>query len=207
LITAPALAEEACHIEMNVLEDPVGKQDQYIAAFGGLTCFEIDKDGGVTASPLQLSDATLHDLEDNLLLFFTGISRSASALLAEQKARSTANDVAMTASLLTTLELGREIRKALVAGNVRRFANLMHEHWERKRKRSTGMSSDRIDRWYDAARANGARGGKLVGAGGGGFLLLYADDRVGVRTAMAEEGLQEIRFRFDFDGSTIVHRD
>jgi D-glycero-alpha-D-manno-heptose-7-phosphate kinase len=207
LVTIPALAEEACHIEMDILHEPVGKQDQYIAAFGGITCFEIDRQGHVTVTPLPVPNATLHNLEDHLLLFFTGYSRSASSLLAEQQQRSHADDAEMISNLHFVVELGREIKKTLVDGDARRFADLMHQHWMRKRGRSRGMSNEAIDRWYDAAMANGARGGKLVGAGGGGFLMFYADDVAGVRRTMAEMGLEEVRFTFDFDGSTVLIRE
>jgi D-glycero-alpha-D-manno-heptose-7-phosphate kinase len=206
-VTTSSLAEEACQIEMNLLKEPVGKQDQYIAAFGGITCFEIDAGGRVQASPLAMTNRGLHDLEDRLLLFFTGYSRSASNLLSDQQSKSQANDDEMIKNLHFVVELGREIHKALLAGDNQAFARLMHEHWQRKRKRSSGMSNDCIDRWYDAAMANGALGGKLVGAGGGGFLMFYAVDTAGVRDAMAREGLDEVRFKFDFDGPTVLVRD
>lgn len=207
LVTPGSLAEEACHIEMNLLKEPVGKQDQYIAAYGGITCFEIDTQGHVQASPLALTNEGLHDLEDHLLLFFTGYSRSASALLSEQKQRSQTGDQDMINNLHFVVELGKEIRKALLAGDNKQFARLMHEHWLHKRRRSESMSNDAINRWYEAAIANGAIGGKLVGAGGGGFLLFYANDVAGVRQAMTEEGLDEIRFKFDFEGSSVLIRE
>ncbi len=206
-VTTSSLAEEACHIEMNLLNEPVGKQDQYIAAFGGITCFEVDKGGQVQVSPLAITNRSLHDLEDHLLLFFTGYSRSASNLLADQQSKSESNDAEMIKNLHFVVDLGREIKKVLVAGDNQAFARLMHEHWRRKRGRSSGMSNDSIDRCYDAAMANGALGGKLVGAGGGGFLMLYAGDTAGVRDAMAREGLDEVRFKFDFDGSTVLVRE
>ena len=207
LVTTSSLAEEACHIEMNLLKEAAGKQDPYIAAFGGITSFEIDTGGRVEVSPLGLTNETMHDLEDNLVLFFTGYSRSASALLADQKARSQAGDQDMIGNLQIVVELGREIRKALLAGDNRQFGRLMHEHWLHKRKRSSAMSNDIINRWYDSAIANGAIGGKLVGAGGGGFLMFYASDLTGVRQAMAEQGLDEVRFKFDFDGTTVLIRE
>jgi len=206
-VTTSSLAEEACHIEMHLLNEPVGKQDQYIAAFGGITCFEIDRSGQVQASPLAITNQSLHDLEDHLILFFTGYSRSASVLLGDQQAKSQAGDDDMIKSLQFVVELGREIKKALIAGDNRAFAGLMHQHWLRKRARSAGMSNDRINRWYDAAMANGALGGKLVGAGGGGFLMLYAEDTAGVRSTMAQHGLEEVRFKFDFDGAIVLVRD
>jgi len=207
LMTTSSLAEEAYHIEMKLLKEPVGKQDHYIAAYGGITYFEIDKAGQVAVSPLKLTNKGLHDLEDHLMLFFTGYARSASTVLAEQKAKCDSDDEEMIKNLHFIVELGQEIRKALMASDNRRFAQLMHEHWLHKRQRSSSMSSDRINRWYDAAMANGAIGGKLVGAGGGGFLLFYAEDIEGVRDAMSKEGLEEVRFKFDFDGSTILVRD
>jgi len=207
LVTTASLAEEACHIEMNLLQEPVGKQDQYIAAYGGITCFDIDRDGRVSVSPLALTNRALHDLEDHLVLFFTGYSRSASSLLADQNSKSQAGDDDMIKNLQFVVELGHQIKKALLVGDNGKFADLMHEHWLHKRKRSFGMSNDSINRWYDVAKANGAVGGKLVGAGGGGFLLFYADDVAGVRQAMTSEGLEEVRFKFDFDGSTILNRD
>ena len=207
LVTTASLAEEACHIEMNLLQEPVGKQDQYIAAYGGITCFDIDRDGRVSVSPLALTNRALHDLEDHLVLFFTGYSRSASSLLADQNSKSQAGDDDMIKNLQFVVELGHQIKKALLVGDNGKFADLMHEHWLHKRKRSFGMSNDSINRWYDVAKANGAVGGKLVGAGGGGFLLFYADDVAGVRQAMTSEGLEEVRFKFDFDGPTILNRD
>jgi D-glycero-alpha-D-manno-heptose-7-phosphate kinase len=206
-VTIPVLAEEACHIEMDLLNEPVGKQDQYIAAFGGITCFEIDRAGHVTVTPLPIPNRTLHDLEDHLLLFFTGYSRSASDLLADQHQKSQVNDDDMIRNLHGIVEFGREIKTCLVEGRPEQFADLMHRHWLRKRGRSRGMSNDRIDRWYDAAMANGALGGKLVGAGGGGFLMFYAEDVIGVRQTMAQMGLEEVRFTFDFDGSTVLIRE
>jgi D-glycero-alpha-D-manno-heptose-7-phosphate kinase len=206
-ITPGDLAEEAAHIEIDVLGEPAGKQDQYIAAFGGITCFEFSRDGDVQAAPLSLSTATLHDLEEHLLMFFTGYSRDAAMLLADQRDRSESGDKAMLAALDQVKELGVAIRDTLRRGDAAGFGRLLHEHWLRKRERSAGMSNDEVDRWYDIATANGALGGKLVGAGGGGFLLFYADDPKTLRAAMKREGLAEVRFHFDFDGCSVVARD
>lgn len=206
-ITAGALAEEACRIEIDVLGQPVGKQDQYIAAFGGLTCFEFHPDDKVTVTPLSISNATLHDLEEHLLLFFTGYARSASAILSDQHQRSSAGDSAMLDSLAFTEKLGLQIRAALETGDTATFADLLHEHWEYKRTRSSGMSNPDIDRWYRHGLDHGARGGKLVGAGAGGFLLFYAAEPQRLRTAMTDAGLTEVRFFFDHDGSTVIVRD
>jgi D-glycero-alpha-D-manno-heptose-7-phosphate kinase len=206
-ITAGALAEEACRIEIDVLAQPVGKQDQYIAAFGGLTCFEFHPDDRVTVSPLAIANTTLHDLEEHLLLFFTGYARSAASILQDQKERSTAKDSSMRAALDFTHQLGIRIKDSLEAGRTAEFADLMHEHWEYKRRRSEGMSNPDIDRWYELARREGARGGKLVGAGAGGFLLFYAEEPQRLRAALTAEGLNEVRFFFDHDGSTVIVRD
>ena len=206
-VTAGALAEEAAHIEIDVLDEPVGKQDQYIAAFGGLTCFEFHPDDRVTVTPLAISQDTLHDLEERLLLFFTGYSRAAGSILADQHTRSQRGDEAMLENLEGTKALGQQIRDALEGGRPEEFGDLMHEHWERKRGRSAGMSNDRIDGWYRKGLDAGAVGGKLVGAGTGGFLMFYADDPRAVRAAMTAEGLRETRFSFDLDGATVIVRD
>lgn len=200
------LAEAACHIEIERLGDPVGKQDQYIAAFGGLTRFEFAPDGSVEVRRLSVAEETLADLEEHLLLFFTGYSRRATTILADQKERSELDDEAMIANLDEVSELGRHIAVALEAGDTASFAGLMHEHWLAKRRRTKGITSDEIDGWYDLARRNGALGGKLVGAGAGGFLLFYAESPRQVRRAMAEAGLSEVRFGFDHDGSVVLAR-
>jgi D-glycero-alpha-D-manno-heptose-7-phosphate kinase len=205
-VTPQALAEEACHIEIERLKEPVGKQDQYIAAFGGLTCFEFERDGQVKVSPLRISTDTLHDLEDHLLMFFTGYSRSASSVLADQKSRSLSDDLEMIENLHFIKETGLSIKRALEAGQTQEFAQLMHRHWLQKQKRSKGMSNENIDRWYNLGMANGALGGKLIGAGGGGFLMFYVSDRIALRKAMAAEGLEEVRFAFDHEGSRVANR-
>jgi D-glycero-alpha-D-manno-heptose-7-phosphate kinase len=204
LIHPQELAELACHVEIERLGEPIGKQDQYIAAYGGLTCFTFHKDDRVTAEPLHVSMETMFDLEDHLLLFFTGFSRRASEILADQHLRSQANDADVLRNLHYVKELGLRSRAALESGNVVRFGELMHEHWEHKKRRSNRMSNGQIDEWYALARKNGAIGGKLVGAGGGGFLMFYAADRNRLRSALAQAGLEEVRFRFDFEGTKVV---
>lgn len=206
-VATEALAEEACRIEIDHLSRAVGKQDQYIAAFGGLTSFEFCQDDDVRVSPLKISNQTLHDLEERLLLFFTGYSRDAESMLEDQKTRSERKDPAMLENLHAIADIGRRVRDALGSGDTHGFAELMNEHWERKRGRTTGMSTDDIDRWYAAGRANGALGGKLVGAGAGGFLMFYASEPETLRAAMAREGLSELRFIFDHDGSSVIVRD
>jgi D-glycero-alpha-D-manno-heptose-7-phosphate kinase len=200
------LAEEACSIEIDVLGRAVGKQDQYIAAFGGLTCFDFAKDGSVRVSPLHLTIDTMHDLEEHLLMFFTRFSRSADDVLHDQKARSESDDTAMLENLHVVKRLGIESRSALERGDTQGFAELMLEHWEYKKSRSHAMSNADIDRWYRAAMDAGAVGGKLVGAGGGGFLLFYTQNPTELRRAMSAEGLEELRFAFDHDGSTVLAR-
>jgi D-glycero-alpha-D-manno-heptose-7-phosphate kinase len=198
------IAKEACDIEINRLEQPVGKQDQYAAAFGGITSFTFHKDDTVEIHPVPVSSETLHELEDNLLLFFTGYSRSASAVLADQKKKSETLDKDMLNNLHFTKELGIDSQKALVSGDLGEFAKLMNVHWENKKKRSSGMSKSAIDQAYQVALDNGALGGKLIGAGAGGFLMFYAKDNVLLRKAMAKEGLEEVRFKFDFEGAKVV---
>jgi D-glycero-alpha-D-manno-heptose-7-phosphate kinase len=204
LLHPSELAELACDIEMNRLHEPVGKQDQYAAAYGGVTCFTFNPDGSVEAEPLGMPMDTLFTLEDNLLLFFTGFSRSAGTILADQKARSEQHDAAMIQNLHDVKELGLRSKATLLAGDVAGFGALMHEQWEQKKRRSGGMSNPQIDEWYALGLANGALGGKLVGAGGGGFLLFYSEDHRRLRAAMAKAGLEEVRFRFDFEGTKVL---
>jgi D-glycero-alpha-D-manno-heptose-7-phosphate kinase len=206
-LSAGEVAEEACRIEIEQLGRPVGKQDQYVAAFGGLKCYTFDPDGTVRVEPLAVSTETFHDLEEHLLMFFTGYSRAADQVLEEQRSRSTAGDAEMIDNLHFVKDLGLRSRNALIQGDVEGFAALMHEHWEHKKKRSASMSNPNIDRWYEAGRSAGALGGKLVGAGAGGFLLFYATEPRALRAAMASEGLAEVRFAFDSDGSVVVVRD
>lgn len=198
------LAELACHIEINRLGEPIGKQDQYIAAVGGLTCFTFHKNDKVTAMPLAINMETMFDLEDNLLLFFTGFSRSASGILKEQHERSQLQDEEMLKNLHYVKDLGLRSKQALEQGDTRLFGELMHEHWEHKKHRSGGMSNSQIDEWYELGLRNGAIGGKLVGAGGGGFLMFMAHDRNKLRHTLAKAGLEEVRFRFDFEGTKVV---
>jgi len=204
LLSPAELAEQACDIEINRLGEPIGKQDQYIAAIGGITAFTFHRDGRVEFRPVRLAEETLFNLEDNLLLFFTGYSRSASSILKDQNDRSKQSDPAMLDNLHFTKELGHQSLAALEAGNLEEFARLMDLHWQRKKARSTGMSNPHINEWYDRAMQNGALGGKLIGAGGGGFLMFYAADKARLRHAMRLQGLQEVRFRFDFEGTKVV---
>jgi len=204
LVHPNELATQACYIELIRLKEPIGKQDQYIAAYGGITCFNFLQDGSVEAWPLKISDQTRHNLEDNLLLFFTGYSRSASAILKEQDVKSKSDDKSMIENLHFVKDLGLQSQAALESGNLHEFARLMDVHWQRKKQRSGGMSNPKINEWYDLALASGALGGKLIGAGGGGFLMFYAEDKAKLRHAMRQNGLKEVRFRFDFEGTKLV---
>jgi len=204
LLHPDELAELACDIEINRLKEPIGKQDQYIASYGGVTCFTFNPDDTVEAVPLDIKVETLFDLEDNLLLFFTGYSRSAGSILQHQKTQTQRSDQNMLQNLHYVKELGLRSREVLENGKTTQFGEIMHEHWEHKKKRSSGMSNPKIDEWYALGRANGAIGGKLVGAGGGGFLMFYAADRSRLRHAMTSAGLEEVRFRFDFEGTKVL---
>lgn len=205
LVHPADLAKQACEIELDRLKEPIGKQDQYVASFGGITCFKFLPGGKVEAWPLRISDSTRDELEDNLLLFFTGYSRSASAILKEQDVKSKSDDKAMTENLHFVKQLGYESKDSLESGNLREFARLMDVHWQHKKQRSGGMSNPKINHWYDLALDSGALGGKLIGAGGGGFLMFYAEDKTRLRDAMRTAGLKEVRFHFDFEGTKIVN--
>jgi D-glycero-alpha-D-manno-heptose-7-phosphate kinase len=204
LLHPSELAELACRIEIDKLGEPIGKQDQYIAAFGGVTCFTFHGDDRVEAEPLKIPLDAFFNLEDNLLLFFTGFSRKAGDILADQKQRTEGHDEEMLKNLHYVKELGLRSKEALHSGDTGLFGALLHEHWEHKRRRSGGMTNPQIDEWYELGRRNGALGGKLVGAGGGGFLMFYAEDHRKLRAAMKSAGLEEIRFRFDFEGTKVL---
>jgi D-glycero-alpha-D-manno-heptose-7-phosphate kinase len=204
LVHPAELAAQACEIEIDRLKEPIGKQDQYIAAYGGITCFKFLENGKVEAWPLKISDETRDNLEDNLLLFFTGYSRSASAILKEQDVKSKSDDKSMIENLHFVKDLGLQSKVALESGNLHEFARLMDVHWQRKKQRSGGMSNSKINEWYELALASGALGGKLIGAGGGGFLMFYAEDKAKLRHAMRLAGLKEVRFRFDFEGTKLI---
>ena len=204
IVSTRVLAEEACDIEMNMLHEPIGKQDQYISAYGGITCMEFGRDGRVEVYPLNLKNETFYDLEDNLMLYFTGFSRSASSILKEQDDASRKDDSGMLKNLDFVKELGLRSKEAFEKGDLREFADIMNTHWEYKKKRSGTMSNPRIDEWYDYAMKNGALGGKMIGAGGGGFLMFYTENKTGLRAAMAKTGMEEVRFRFEKEGAAIL---
>jgi D-glycero-alpha-D-manno-heptose-7-phosphate kinase len=198
------LAEMACHIELDIMKEPIGKQDQYIAAIGGVTAFEFGKDGEVKARSLNVSDETLDLLEDNLVMVSTGFYRAASQVLREQDDRSKKNDKEMIDNLHYVKELGYKSLEAIEGGNLSELGRLMHVHWLHKKKRSAKMSNADIDGWYELALANGALGGKLIGAGGGGFLLFYTEEKVRLRNALRKAGLREVKLGFDYEGTKIL---
>jgi D-glycero-alpha-D-manno-heptose-7-phosphate kinase len=204
IISKYDLAETACHIELDLLGEPIGKQDQFIASYGGITCFEFEKDGHVTVAPLRLDAMTRYNLEENLMLFFTGYTRSASEILRDQDTRSKRGEQAMIDNLHFVKQLGCDSKAALESGDLRGFAKLMDAHWEHKKKRTAGMSSGCIDGYYELAKSNGSLGGKLIGAGGGGFLMFYTEDKTRLRRAMYDAGLREVRFHFDFEGTRVL---
>lgn len=207
IVRPEEIAAQACQIEIEKLREPVGKQDQYIAAVGGVMSFHFLPGGTVEILPLEMDEETLFNLQDNLLMFFTGYTRSASKILKEQDDKTKGLDKSMVENLHFVKELGVRSKEALEAGNLHEFARLMDVHWQRKKERSGGMSNPTINEWYDYAMANGALGGKLIGAGGGGFLMFYTEEVTRLRRAMREKGLREVRIRFDFEGTKIVAQD
>ena len=205
LVGTEELAREACEIEMVRLKEPIGKQDQYIAAYGGIRAMWFHKDGSVTVEPVNMSKETLYNLEDNLVLYFTGFERSASQILKEQDDKTKASDSDMKSNLDMVKQMGLDTKQVFEKGDLRAFADIMNHHWEIKKKRSGQMSNPRIDEWYEYAMKHGALGGKLIGAGGGGFLMFYAEDKVGLREAMKSTGMKEVRFRFEKQGTRLVY--
>jgi D-glycero-alpha-D-manno-heptose-7-phosphate kinase len=204
-VSAYKLADEACHIELEVLKKPIGKQDQYMAAFGGLTALEIDRSGKVTVSRLSLDGEILEALENNILMFYTHDLRDATAILRKQDAATQKKEPKVVGSLREIKDIGIEICSAICKGNLRYFGELMDKHWQLKKCLSDGITNPQIDAWYELAKANGAIGGKITGAGGGGFLMFYCEEKKSqVRSAMRAEGLRELNVRFDFEGSKVI---
>jgi len=204
--TSPVgLAEEACHIELERLGKPIGKQDQYMAAFGGLTTLEISKDGRVEATRLCLGLELLEALENNILLFHTGTARDAVSVLKKQDGAAKKKDATVIRSLTEIKDIGIEIHDTIVRGDLRQFGELLDVHWQTKKRLSDAITNPQIDEWYKLARQNGAIGGKISGAGGGGFLMLYCEEnKPRLRAAMRRAGLRELNFRFEFEGSKVV---
>lgn len=205
-IPTQAVAEQACRIEIDLAGHPVGKQDHYIAAFGGITCLDIQKDGRVHVSPLDISITSVEEFRNSVLLFYTGITRYSDKILAEQKLGTQQGNSAVVDSLHRTKELGYRVKEVLEQGDLERFGLLLHEHWQNKKRRSGNISGSNIDSWYEAARENGALGGKIMGAGGGGFFMFYTPNhsKAGLRKAMGGFGLREMPYDFDFEGAKIL---
>lgn len=204
-VGAQELAEEACYIDLNRLERPIGKQDQYMAAYGGLTRLDIAPDGKVCATRLQLQSEILEELERNLLLFYTGQVRDATSILASQNTATKQSNATVVNSLLEIKEIGLEISDCIQRGKLTRFGELMDLHWENKKRLSNGITNPMIDAWYQLAKEHGALGGKITGAGGGGFLTVYCEQgKAPLRDAMRKAGLRELNFRFDFEGCKVV---
>jgi D-glycero-alpha-D-manno-heptose-7-phosphate kinase len=205
-VSSEELARQACQVEIDVLEEPIGKQDQYIAAYGGITAFTFGTDGSVQVERVPMKPEVMDELESNLTVFYSGVERAASTVLKEQAKTITKNADGAVERMHRIKELGHETRRILMSGDVDAYGELLHEHWTNKRKLASNMTDGAIDEHYEAARKAGALGGKLMGAGGGGFFLFYTRpaDKRRVYQAMVERGLKPLRFRFDLDGARIV---
>ena len=202
--TRETLAEEACQIEIERLKEPIGKQDQYVAAFGGINSYEISPDGKVHTEPLPLSNHTEAELENNILLFYTGMTRDASKILGRIRKNEENGAGQVVEAMHKIKEIGYEVRDTLRSGDLQHFGELLNVHWQTKKNLSNDVSSSRIDSLCELGMRNGAIGAKIMGAGGGGFLMFYADsEKSKLREAMAKEGLKEVRFRFDYEGSKV----
>lgn len=203
-ITLRKLAEESCDIEINKLNRPVGKQDQYISAFGGLKNFVFKKNGFVKIENLNLSLKTKNNLEEKLLLFFTGFTRSSTKILKRQDLDTKKNHTKMIENLHEVKKIGLEIKKILEQNRLEEFAMTMNYHWKKKLERSKEISNSRINFLYDLGIKNGATGGKLVGAGGGGFLMFYANDKEKLIHTMKKNKIYELKFKFDYEGTKVI---
>jgi D-glycero-alpha-D-manno-heptose-7-phosphate kinase len=205
-VPTQALAEQACHIEMNIAGHPAGKHDPYLAAFGGFTCLDIDADGRVKVSPLDISITTVEEFRSNVLLFYTGLTRSSSDILGAQQRDTERGDAAVIDSLHRTKELGYRIKEALEKGDLESFGLMLDEHWQNKKRRSTRISDERLDRWYETVKRNGGLGGKIMGAGGGGFFMFFcpSQSKARIRAALAREGLREMPYDFDYEGAKVL---
>lgn len=204
-VSLQELAEEACTIELDILKKPIGKQDQYMAAFGGLTTLDISKKGKVEVGTAKVSRTTIDELEKHMLIFFTGTMRNTLDILSEQSRATTRKEKKVVGSLHKIKEIGYRIKEAIEKGDLTRFGLLMDEHWEYKKKLSTKITDRRFDELYHVARKNGALGGKITGAGGGGFFVFYCEEKIHkLRKALTERGLREMRYRFDFEGTKVI---
>lgn len=201
------IAEQACHIAIDLLKEPSGKQDEYISAYGGITSFFASKNGEIRVEPLypqKISPETLRELETNILMFYTGIRRESREPLKIQADATQKKEKEMIENLHRIKEIGREIREALALNDFNRFGKLLDLHWQEKIKRQ-GTSNPQINRWYGIAKTAGAIGGKLMGAGGGGFFIFYCENQKDkLRKAMASLGFKEEPFHFDLEGVKVV---
>jgi D-glycero-alpha-D-manno-heptose-7-phosphate kinase len=198
------IAETACRLEIETLGNPVGKQDQYIAAVGGLTAFEFGSSGEVIANSVRMDRLTRMHLEENLLLFYTGIQRSASDELSALDNGSNRLSISIKENLDDVKSAGYRSLQVLESGNLDQFGRMLTDQWKLKLQRSNTKVNMTVDGWINEGISAGAIGGKLVGAGGGGFLLFYSENKIPLRNAMRKLGLREIGFSFDYVGSTLV---
>jgi len=199
------LAEEACKLEIDILKAPVGKQDQYMAAFGGLTILNIGKDGRVKVREAQITNSTIEDLNRNLLMFYTNISRSAYKILSEQCKGAREEKKNVVDNMHYIKEIGYKILEAVESGNLTDVGLLFDKHWQYKKKISSKMSNSRFDEIYEIAKNNGALGGKICGAGGGGFFMFYVENNHGkFIKKMQELNLRPMKYRFDFEGTKVL---
>lgn len=208
-MTKYEIAEMACHIERNLLKEAGGKQDQYIAAFGGISCLIFREDGKVLVSPVQISHESITALERNVMLFYTGIKRS-SFKVQRALVRGIKKEERTLESLHEIKRLGMETEEILRKDEIDRYADSLKKHWEAKQQLSDLVSSGRINQLYRKAMESGAMGGKIIGAGGGGYFLLYCSDaqkRQRIREALTREGLEELRYSFDFTGVSVLVDD
>ena len=207
-VPTQALAEMACHIEMNLAGHAVGKHDHYLAAFGGFTCMDIGQDGHVKVTSLDISITSVEDFRNNVLLFYTGVTRPSREILEAQKNDTEKGDSSVVDSLHKTKELGYQIKETLEKGDLETFGLLLDEHWQNKKRRSGKISDPQLDRWYELAKENGALGGKIMGAGGGGFFMFYCPNshKARLRQTLNSAGLREMIYDFDFEGAkTLVN--
>ena len=204
-VSALELAEEACYLEIEKLKEPIGKQDQYAAALGGIVCLEINRLGEVRVEQLSLPENSLDQLESNCLLFYTGIKRSAGAILSTQNHSNAGNQNGAWEAMHQIKEIGYQIKESFRAGDLDSFGKLLDQHWQTKKKLSDKISDPQIDTWYGLAKTEGAKGGKLMGAGGGGFFMFYCNNgKQGFRQSLQQAGLKEMRFRIDWEGSKVL---
>lgn len=199
------IAELACHIEIDKLKEPVGKQDQYTAAFGGLNSYEFKQNGRVLIKKINVSKERIQKLKNNLIIFFTGYSRSSYKILKKQDETTRTLDKSMLNNLHKIKEFGLQSKKILENGNLNDLGRIMHEHWEYKKERSQFMTNNKIDNLYSIARKNGALGGKLIGAGGGGFLMFYSENVNLIKKKFLNLGIKKMDFDFDFEGTKILN--